>query len=312
MYSEIIILEEDGLKTETIEEQLEGLPENVKIQIPETVSEVEETNNIVINNVTNYIEEYIAITSPGPIGPVLVSPPSPTSSIALPSNTAPPAFTRTFTPPPPILTNTPIYIPPDTSTSTPTNTPTITPIPTFTWTTLTSQTDVFSPGCPIINDARVFIQFYQGQASITSALFNGHTGKGLRLDFFNTSSEGGNYAGWEVRLGVDDYSGIDLSPSSSYSSLVFYIRGKDGGEEPNVYLMMPILDDYMRYWKDVELVSPITTTWQQIVIPLSHFETSQDPHQQVDLSNIQRIQFLFEWYSQPTSGTIYIDDLCVQ
>jgi hypothetical protein len=162
----------------------------------------------------------------------------------------------------------------------------------------------------LINDARTYAQFSQGQAGISATLVgNGHTGKGLQLDFTNAYFEGGYYSGWEVWLGADDFSGIDLS---SYSSLVFYIRGGAGGEEPNVYLMMPATNDYQRFWKDVELVTPVTTSWNKVEIHLSDFTVGQGPHQQVSLTNIQRIQILFEWYPQPTSGRIFIDDLCVQ
>jgi hypothetical protein len=42
------------------------------------------------------------------------------------------------------------------------------------------------------------------------------------------------------------------------------------------------------------------------------FTMGQGIHEEVDLHNIQRIQIVFEWYSQPTSGRIFIDDLCVE
>jgi hypothetical protein len=117
---------------------------------------------------------------------------------------------------------------------------------------------------------------------------------------------GGNYAGWEVWLGPDDNSGIDLSP---YNSLAFYARGNAGGEVTNIYLMMPVVGGkYQRFWKAV----PLATSWQQVVIPLSDFTLGQKPEEQVNLTNIQKIQILFEWYSQPTSGRIFVDDLCVQ
>jgi hypothetical protein len=175
----------------------------------------------------------------------------------------------------------------------------------------TIQPDVFSQNCPLINQTRVFGEFIQNQAGISASIVpNGYINQGLRIDFTNVSGVGGNYAGWEVWLGADDQSGV---PFSAYNSLVFYIRGQAGGEEPNVYLMMPNTGtNFQRYWKDVELVAPLTTSWTRIEIPLLHFTSSQEPNQQVNLSNIQRIQFLFEWYAQPTSGTIFIDDLCVQ
>ena len=203
-------------------------------------------------------------------------------------------------------------MPTPTQTDTPTHTPTLTVPPTFDITYIpTIQPDIFSPGCPLINEARVFAQFSQNQAGISAAVVtDGYSNQVMRLDFTNVSGAGGNYAGWEIWLGADDQSGI---PFLAYNLLVFNVRGQVGGEEPNVYLMMPAVgQDYQRYWKEVKQVAPVTTSWTRIEIPLAHFTSSQAPNQQVDLSNIQRIQFLFEWYSLPTSGTIYIDDLCVQ
>ena len=102
---------------------------------------------------------------------------------------------------------------------------------------------------------------------------DGRTNQALRLDFSNVSNERLliTLAGM-VWLGPDDLSGIDLS---SYSSLVFYIRGATGGEEPNIYLMMPIIDgNFQRFWKDIEQETPVITLWQRVVIPLSHFTSS--------------------------------------
>ena len=244
---------------------------------------------------------------------------SPTHKVNTPTGTPSPALTPTYnlpliktptstrtSPPPP--TDTQIPTPTPVSTRTPTSTPTLPPA---VWAALSSQPDVFSTGCPLIGQARVYAQFYRLPASISAALVsNGRTNQGLRLDYSNAREEGGEYAGWEVWLGADDYSGVNLS---SYSSLVFYIRGEVGGEEPNIYLMNPTIgENYKRFWKDIEQVTTITTSWQPVVIPLSYFTSGPVPSQQVDLSNVQRIQILFEWYPQPTSGRIYIDDLCVQ
>lgn len=219
-------------------------------------------------------------------------PPSQTSTNILPTSEPP-------TPIPPTMVPT-IFIPPS-------------PTPTFgaaLWNALPSQVDVFSVGCPLINRSRLFAQFYQGQAAISSTLTsNGHTNQGLRLDFSNVSAEGGNYAGWEVWLGDSDQTGIDLS---KYSSLVVYIRGNVGGENPNIYLMMPGIDDYQRFWKAVESVAPVTTSWSKVEIPLSDFTLGQGAHEHVVLTSIQKIQIVFEWSPQPTSGRVFIDDLCVQ
>ena len=86
-----------------------------------------------------------------------------------------------------------------------------------------------------------------------------------------------------------------------------------GGETPNVWLMTPIAGGgYRRYYRDVEIYREVTTQWQEVVIPLADFETGTKPEEEIDLHHIHKVQVVFEWYGQPTSGTIYIDDLCVQ
>ena len=113
-----------------------------------------------------------------------------------------------------------------------------------------------------------------------------------------------NYSGWEVVLGnIND--GIDLS---SYSSLVFQLRGANGGEKFNIWLMTPVSGDppFRRNYKSLAA----NNSWQQIMISLSDFTGSSNPAEQIDLDHINKIQFIFEW--QDASGTIFIDDLCVQ
>ena len=130
----------------------------------------------------------------------------------------------------------------------------------------------------------------------------------MRLDFTALGLPH-SYSGWEVLLG-DINSGIDLT---SYNSLTFYIRGAKGGETPNVWLMTPIAGGgFRRYYRDVEKYRQVTTQWQEIVIPFEHFMTGTLPEEKIDLQRINKIQVVFEWYPEPTSGTIYIDDLCVQ
>jgi hypothetical protein len=188
---------------------------------------------------------------------------------------------------------------PSQTSSPPTNTPT--PAPLFQSRLLPSQDDVYAQNCPLIDQTTGFFSFWSGDATIFADLVSdGHTGPGLGLNF-EALAKDGHYSGWEVQLG-NSTSGIDLTP---YSSLVFFIRGPEGGTQNvylNVYLMMPIIDEvYRRYYQTVW----VSASWQQVVIPLEHFKGK------VDLGQIQRIQVLFEWYQAPTSGTVYIDDLCV-
>ena len=296
----------------------------------------------LISDVQDQVTEPVQPVDENDLTPSVIEPPTmeiPNAGVSEPSVPTPTRIyiassTPTPTRPP---TNTPTRTPINTPTKTPTNTPTIPPtatatptattIPTdtptailitdtptatptlgaATLTTLTPQPDVFSAGCVLTNNARKYDQFSHAQASINTALVaDGHTNNGLRLDFYNVSGVGGNYAGWEVWLGADDNSGINFS---LYNSLAFYIRGDVGGEEANFYLMMPVVGgSYQRFWKTV----PITASWQHVVIPLSDFTLGQGPEEQINLTNIQRIQILFEWLPQPTSGRIFVDDLCVQ
>lgn len=247
-------------------------------------------------------------------GQTPTSTPSPTPT-PTPTKTTAPTFTptKTFTPPPTVtLTPTPTKTatPTPTVTPTPTKTVTPTPIPTPTpppvdTTALPPQNDVYKQGCSLINQTTGFNTIESGGGDISANLISqGQTGQGLKLDF-SVANTPSNYAGWEVLLG-DSNSGIDLS---SFDNLVFSIRGDDGGETPNIWLMMPIInEEFERYFLRLEL----GTSWQQAVIPLSHFTTGTAEGEQVDLDQIHRIQVIFEWYSEPTSGTIYLDDLCVQ
>jgi hypothetical protein len=153
-----------------------------------------------------------------------------------------------------------------------------------------------------------FNEFESNQATISSSLVSeGHSGQGLRLDF-RVLGIPYSYSGWEAVLG-DSASGVDLT---SYTSLRFYIRGAQGGETPNVWLMTPAEgESFRRYYRDVEAYKAITTQWQEIVIPLADFTTGALPAEQIDLRHINKIQVVFEWYEQQASGTVYIDDLCV-
>ena len=230
-------------------------------------------------------------------------PPTPTPLPRIPPTDTPTA-TPTHT-----ATHPPSATPTNTATATQTLPPTATTGP-INWIALTAQPDVFTTSCILRNHARVYAQFWQAQAGVSATLAsNGRTGSALRLNFTDVSYDGANYSGWEVWLGVDDFSGIDLS---GYSKLVFYIKGASGGEEPNVYLMMPTTADYNRYWKAVRDVTVVTTSWRRVEIPLSDFTLGQSPHEHVDLHAIQKIQILFEWYPTPRSGTIFVDDLCVE
>jgi hypothetical protein len=239
--------------------------------------------------------------------PAITQSPTHTST---PTNTPTPTKTATSTP-----TTKPTNTPTSTPTATPSPSPTIIPTstpyatPTQVWAPLPSQNDVYAQNCPLISQTTGFYKFESVQATISANLVSGgHTGQGLRLDF-TAYGLPYSYTGWEVLRG-DITSGIDLT---SYNSLTFYIRGAEGGETPNVWLMTPVEGGgYRRYYRDVETYKQVTTQWQEVVIPLEHFTRGTLPEEEIDLHHINKIQVVFEWYEEPTSGTIYIDDSCVQ
>jgi len=244
--------------------------------------------------------------------PTVTQSPTPTSTS---TNTPTPTKTATSTPttkptntPTSKPTATPSPSPSITLTSTPSATPTPT-APPITLTPLPPQNDVYAQNCPLIGQTTGFYKFESNEATISVSLVSGgHTGQGLRLDFTALNLPN-SYSGWEVVLG-DINNGIDLTP---YNSLTFYIRGAAGGETPNVWLMTPIAGGgYRRYYRDVETYKQVTAQWQEVVISLEHFTRGTLPEEEIDLQHINKIQVVFEWYEEPTSGTIYIDDLCVR
>ena len=135
----------------------------------------------------------------------------------------------------------------------------------------------------------------------------GRTGQGLELNF-SALDIPNSYAGWEAVFG-EAGDGLDLT---SYASLTFYIRGAQGDEKPNVWLMTLLEGGgFTRYYRDVEAYTPITSQWRPVTIPLVDFASGSLPPEQIDMEDISKIQIVFEWYQQSTSGVIYVDDLCV-
>jgi hypothetical protein len=148
LYSEIIVLEQNRILSETIEDQFQDVSTNLNVQSPTNFITLSQTNNSVIynvlNNVTNYIETTIASFSTSTPLPVIFT------------------ATRSLTPRP----GETITMPP---TSNPSNTPTFTPtfIPTLTKTFTPSVTQPPPFNCqstsPNINTAS-----FGGSASINS------------------------------------------------------------------------------------------------------------------------------------------------
>jgi hypothetical protein len=136
----------------------------------------------------------------------------------------------------------------------------------------------------------------EGPAAVGSGYVSSETGRAAWISFGGSIGEGLDgapglgYAAWYTGLG-----GIDCSHCGVLS---FRIRGKDGGERPNVYL-----DDGNHRWGvDIEDYVPVTTEWQTVTIPLADIAEYG-----VDLTHLERLQFAFEW--EAMSGTIYLDEI---
>ena len=134
-----------------------------------------------------------------------------------------------------------------------------------------------------------------GGASINTAYDQtnrlGDSGAGYRISYSNVTS-----SAWA--LAVMDLTGLD---ASNYETVSFYIKGADGGEQPNIYLVSKKGDTEMRGFVDIEDYITVTTPWKRVNIPLEAFDD-----QGVDLSNLAYFQLGFEW--EEMAGTIYLDN----
>jgi RHS repeat-associated protein len=99
-----------------------------------------------------------------------------------------------------------------------------------------------------------------------------------------------SYAIWETAL-----LGFD---ARGFQNIVIKVRGENGGEKPNIWLD----DGTTRRPVRAKEFAPITTSWQEIYIPLEKFIA-----QGVDLSHLEAIQIVFEW--EEMSGTVYIAEI---
>jgi len=139
--------------------------------------------------------------------------------------------------------------------------------------------------------------FATGAAAATGSIVAADGHRFYRLSYGGNIGEikpyGGelfSYAGWMTALG-----GIDCSRCDA---VTFRIRGAKGGEQPHVYL-----DDGNHRWPvDIAKYAPVTTSWQQVSIPLAAFAEYG-----VDLTHLSELQIVFEW--QPVSGSVYFDDI---
>ena len=134
-YSQIVILDDDGIKSRTLAEQFNSLSnENLKADAPQSVSEIQSggvTVVQIINNANTYVEKAVAALPTN----------TPTNTI-VPTETYTPTITATFKP-----GETRTAPPINTPTSTPTNTQTLTP--TFTRTASPTFTKSITPSATL-------------------------------------------------------------------------------------------------------------------------------------------------------------------
>jgi len=114
--------------------------------------------------------------------------------------------------------------------------------------------------------------------------------KVLSLEFRTQTNQQGSYCGWVTQL--NGYN------ASNFTLLSFQIKGKTGDEKVNIYLN----DGTWKAHIDLENYIKITKDWQKAMIPLHVFK-----EQDVDISHLDEIQFVFEW--EKMSGQILIDNI---
>ena len=100
-------------------------------------------------------------------------------------------------------------------------------------------------------------------------------------------------------LAVFDLSGLN---ASVYNTLSLSIKGRSGGERPHLFLVSRDGDTERRGFVRISDYVDVTTSWQEVKIPLAVFE-----QQGVALTRLSYFQVAFEW--EKMSGTIYLDDV---
>ncbi|HXD09253.1 MAG TPA: hypothetical protein VN653_04255 [Anaerolineales bacterium] len=114
IHSEIIILDQDsGFDAPLLAQQLDSLSENVNVQAPHNMDELQQSNNNVITNITNYIATTVAslVTNTPTMTSTITSTPLPGTPTVTPSITITPSITSTIGAPTTALTWTPSVTP---------------------------------------------------------------------------------------------------------------------------------------------------------------------------------------------------------
>jgi hypothetical protein len=145
--------------------------------------------------------------------------------------------------------------------------------------------------------ATTFRQFYWETAAINGTAFSpgSDDSTSYRIAYDRVNAD--YYAGWDIILPETDVSG--------FSMLALDIKGRAGGEKPNVWLASPgDSPEGVRNFVDIEDYKTVTTGWQRVVIPLDDFHVKGGP-QTIDRTRIIRVQIVFEWENM--AGMVYVD-----
>ena len=114
LHSEILILDQDaGFDGKLVADQINSLSNDVNVQAPQDMDELQQANNNVITNVTNYIATTVAslVTDTPTATSTITLTPLPGTSTVTPSITITPSITSTFGAPTTALTWTPSVTP---------------------------------------------------------------------------------------------------------------------------------------------------------------------------------------------------------
>jgi hypothetical protein len=122
-----------------------------------------------------------------------------------------------------------------------------------------------------------------------------------------------------LQVGSDGNGGDNLGTSmvfhdiSTASNLTFWVKGASGGEQFRVALNSGWAGSaYPTDQTNQLLVGGVTSSWQQIVVPLSgfsyDFQYSENPGP-IDLAHLTGVRFVVESGEPTGEGTVYIDDI---
>lgn len=122
-----------------------------------------------------------------------------------------------------------------------------------------------------------------------------------------------------LQVGSDGNGGDSLGTSmmfhdiSTASNLTFWVKGAAGGEQFRVALNSGWAgSSYPTDQTNQLLVSGVTGSWQQVVMPLSgftyDFQYSENPGP-IDLAHLTGVRFVIESGEPTGEGTVYIDDI---